>query len=698
MSSAKNVVGQILRFICFTSLTLFSFHSSFAQDTVGDSLKHVLSLTKHDTTRIDLLLSLSDHYSYSNADTALFYCSKARRLASAIDDKKRTIRCLFEQGWNTSALGHFNEALRIYEEALGIAKGINNSTYIASSLQGIGTAYWNQSNYPKALEYFFRSLEIANSVKDKNGIVRNYVSIGIVYMEQSDYPKALDFYFKALKISEELKDKNKILAITTNIGIIYKELHNYQKALTYYFRGLMISEEAGDKSAIATQYGNIGVVYMDKKEYVSALNYFLKALTIFEDLGDKNGIAINLGNIGMAYQNTKDFDKALYYYNQALSLNNELGRINGIARQLGNIGGLYVLKKEYGPGEKYLLRAVSISDSIGALELTRSFEELLSDLYVKSNRPQPAFEHFKKFIAVRDSIFSQENKNKTLRSEMRFEFEQKEAKTRAEQEIKEILYKEEIKQQRTIRLGITAISIISILISFLLFNRYRLKQKHAFEQKLIRHQKEQAAAIIETQEQERKRIAEDLHDSLGHLLSTVKLNLQTLPADQKHHYVNSLQLLNQASNEIRDISFNLMPQTLEEEGLVAALHELADKIRKSSLYDIILKVHDMDEVEIDKQMKFNIYRIVQEAVNNVMKHADAKEINIQLVKQNKSLSVMIEDDGKGFNMTEIKKNGRGLRNITARAEWLLGNIQIDSTPGRGTTISIEIPIGGKNDN
>jgi len=138
-----------------------------------------------------------------------------------------------------------------------------------------------------------------------------------------------------------------------------------------------------------------------------------------------------------------------------------------------------------------------------------------------------------------------------------------------------------------------------------------------------------------------------------------------------------------------------MPQTLEEEGLVAALNELAEKIRSSSLFDIILQVHDMDHFALDKQTKFNIYRIVQEAVNNILKHAEAKEVSIQLINRKDHLIIMIEDDGKGFNAQEVKMKGRGLNNITARSEWLNGTITIDSTPGRGTTIAIEIPIRSK---
>jgi signal transduction histidine kinase len=205
-------------------------------------------------------------------------------------------------------------------------------------------------------------------------------------------------------------------------------------------------------------------------------------------------------------------------------------------------------------------------------------------------------------------------------------------------------------------------------------------------------QKDQAVAVMETQEQERKRIAEDLHDSLGHLLSTAKLNLQTFPDSQRHLMESPLELLNQASTEIRNITFNLMPKTLEEEGLIPALKELTAKVSNACPVKVMLHVHGMENVSLEKQVQFNIYRIIQEAVNNILKHASATEVSIQLLHQDKSLTIMIEDDGKGFDTKLVKKESRGITNITTRAQWLNGAAAFDSQPGRGTTLSIEIPL------
>lgn len=283
-----------------------------------------------------------------------------------------------------------------------------------------------------------------------------------------------------------------------------------------------------------------------------------------------------------------------------------------------------------------------------------------------------------------------ENTENMIRLEMNYEFGKKEASLKAEQEKKETLQKAELVQQKKINWFVAGLAFLLLMIAALLFNRYQLKQKNIFQEQASKQEKEQAVAVMDAQELERKRIAEDLHDSLGHMLSTIKLNLQVTP-QPNIQVKNSLQLLDQATEEIRNITFNLMPRTLEEEGLIAALHELATKVTNAGSVKVLLHIHNMEKFILEKQSQFNIYRIVQEAVNNILKHAEASEISIQLIGQNDHFTIMIEDDGKGFDPKQ-SKSGRGLKNIVTRSVWLKGVINIDSTPGKGTTIITEIPL------
>jgi signal transduction histidine kinase/Tfp pilus assembly protein PilF len=562
--------------------------------------------------------------------------------------------------------GRYQDALKNYDTAMVIRREINDSKGIATCLTNIAAVNFGLGNYPLALKKNLEALKIEIADDDKVAIARSYNNIGNIYLQQKNYDQALKSYNKALAIQKTI----------------------------------------GDKQGMGRCYNNMGAVLFKKGDFNNALPVFAQAYEIKKAIGDKYGIGRSLINMGNMYwllslkindpeQKTILLEKSLDKLKQSMEVLKEINDKQGVAMNHNNLGSVYVMLHQPGQAKEELEAGLKMAKELGSKDDIKDGYAGWYALDSATGNWEKAFEDHKLYMLYRDSLLNDENTQQTVQAQMNFDFEQKELKTKAEQEKKDAVFEEQIKNQKSVTWFSIILAGMILITVVLLFNRARLKQKQQYQERLMQQQKEQAIAVMETQENERKRIAEDLHDSLGHLLSTVKLNLQTLPDDQRHYYVNALQLINQASTEIRNISFDLMPQTLEEEGLVPALHELAEKIRKSSLYDILLQVHDMEDFELDKQTKFNIYRIVQEAVNNIMKHADAKEINIQLIKQEDQLMIMIEDDGKGFNTAEMKRSGRGLQNITARSQWLHGTIQIDSTPGRGTTISIEIPLNNK---
>lgn len=616
-------------------------------------------------------------------------------------DKEDTIKVihLYELTAEYYLIGDFENGLSYGKDALKLARKLNFKRGEAQTSSNMGNIYLGQGDYSKAYEMYNGALTLDKAINNKEGMAKRYGNIGIVYYQQGDYPKALDYYFKALKMGEEINDKNRVAIQQGNIGSIYFEQADYPKALDYYFKALKTCEELGDKNRMAIWLGNIGSVYYAQTNYDKALEYYNKRLVMDEESGNKNNMAINLGNIGIVYYDQKDYPRALEYYFKALKLGEELGDQSRIGTILGNIGLLYTKSGKYSEAESYLKRAISITKSIGARNDLRKFEEMLSELYVATGRYQPALEHYKNAMWLKDSLFNEEKDKEITRKQLSFEFEKKEAATRAEQEQKtaiakaeqskkDALHNEQIMRQKVQGWSIAG-GIGLVLLSVILFiNRARLKQKHLHQQELNLLQKEKATALMEVQEQERKRIAEDLHDSLGHLLSTAKMNLQS--GNNQEQINSSMQLLNQASEELRNISFNLMPNVLEEEGLTPALNELAEKSGKSGKMAITFQAHDIKSMKFDKLAQFNIYRIVQEAINNIMKHADASEAGIQLIGKDNNLTIMIEDNGKGFDPKNIL-SGRGQKNMRTRTNWLNGNFHLDSSPGHGTTICIDIP-------
>lgn len=226
-----------------------------------------------------------------------------------------------------------------------------------------------------------------------------------------------------------------------------------------------------------------------------------------------------------------------------------------------------------------------------------------------------------------------------------------------------------------------------ILVMLYLSNQNALAFNTLSEQK-----KEQTTAIVNAQENERKRIARDLHDSFGQLLSALKINLEMIPDKQNIHLSKALEITENSLREMKNIAQNLMPATLENSGLEAALSELVERLRHTGKFKIYFYVKDVDQNSISKNLQFNVFRIVQEALSNIIKHAEATEINLQLLSDNYKLTIIVEDNGKGFDFKNNAKEGRGLQNIQARTEWLDGTLNIDSGENIGTTLIIEMPL------
>ena len=364
-------------------------------------------------------------------------------------------------------------------------------------------------DFDKGINYFQMALALASQIEAKTGqspavkrgISKAYNDLGNCNMYKGNYPNALKNYFAALKIREELGYKKGIAITLGNIGNIFINQGDYPKALDYYLKTLKMAEELGNKDGIATMVSNIGAVYFEQKDKPKALEYDFKALKMAEALGNKQLEANTLVNIGIVYKEQKDYPKALEYDFKALKIDEELGNKDAIAINLTNIGSLCTATGKFKQAEKYLLRAASIDDSIKSLNDYSQCEQSLSQLYDTTARYYLAFLHYKKYITARDTVFSQESKKKSIRTEMNFEFDKKEAATKAEQEKKDAVAVAESRKQKIILYSV--IGGLGIVLLFALFI-YRSLLKIRKKNIEITHQKK----VIE---EKQKEILDSIH-------------------------------------------------------------------------------------------------------------------------------------------------------------------------------------------
>ena len=268
---------------------------------------------------------------------------------------------------------------------------------------------------------------------------------------------------------------------------------------------------------------------------------------------------------------------------------------------------------------------------------------------------------------------------------------------------KQILIEQQKKKQfRNGVIAMGSILILGSLVFLLIQKNTKRKQLLAIQEKELESQKvttllkEQELtaidAMIEGQEKERQRIANDLHDDLGGLMATVKLHFNALKEKQSPElYDKTNKLLDKAYHKVRSVAHAKNSGVMAKKGLLKALNDMAKTVSQSNQLQVDVLDHGLDE-RLENSLELTIFRIVQELITNVIKHANASEATIHITKHDDSLNIMVEDNGKGFDTKRIvKKSGMGIHSIDKRIENLGGTVTIESEIKKGTTIIIDIP-------
>ena len=374
-------------------------------------------------------------------------------------------------------------------------------TIKVNDLNHLSHEFYLISNYEQALNYAQEAKELALKLNFEKGLGILYNTIGDIYWYKGNFTLSADNYFNALKIFEKLNDEIRLADCNRNVGWVYFEQRNYEKALKYYTISLVINQKLNRKKNIAGNYSDLGILYWYKNNNTKALDYYFKALKIAEELGLKMGIATQLGNISQIYKQQNEFYKALDYLFKSLKIFEELDNKNCIAGDFCIIGSIYCKIGKFKEAEQYLKKAVSLENSIGALDALRITEANLYDLYDTTKQYKLALIHYKKSISLKDTIFSQENKKQLIRKEMNFEFDKKEAATKAEHDKEMAVAEAEKKKQQIVIWSVIGGLFLVIVFASFVFRSLRItrKQKNIIE--LQKNEVDKQKEIVEKQKE-----------------------------------------------------------------------------------------------------------------------------------------------------------------------------------------------------
>jgi two-component system NarL family sensor kinase len=572
---------------------------------------------------------------------------------------------------------------------LGQRTGFDKS--VAQAYNDLGIIYFDKQDFAKALSLYQSSFEIRTKLKDDKGIAALYNKIGIVYQKEARYDSALSNAQKALAIYEKLNDKVGISYSLNNMGIVNQNVGNLDEALKYQQQSIAIKEEIHDKLGLSGSYVNVGNIYVLKNNIPEAKNYFEKAEDILRQINNPEYLANNLNNLASLYQKIGDNKKALPLAQESFDIRAKLGDIKGQVSCLINMGSILTVEKDYKTAEEKYNLGLKLADTlISCLPEKPKLYSGLSALYESTGDYKKSMEMARLTVKYNDSIFTFDMNKRFTEMETKYQTAKKDKQIQEQQF--------ELTKKQYWLYGSIGFAVLILLLGYSFYRRYRLKQEKKLQQEVIKQQDIATKAVLAAEENERKRIAADLHDGVGQMMSAARMNLSAYENEvpfkdetQKLALERIISLVDDSCKEIRSVSHQMMPNALLKNGLANAVKEFIDKL-DTRVIKVSLHAEGLNE-RINSDTETILYRVIQECVNNVIKHSGANQLDISLIKDTDGISATIEDNGKGFDASDKKKfEGIGLKNITSRIDFLKGTVEFDSSAGNGTLVAIHVPI------
>lgn len=598
------------------------------------------------------------------------------------------------------------------------------------------------ANPSKAAAVVEKSIQLAQKINYPLGLVTAYRLRGVLYIDRSVLDSGKLFYDKAFALAKGKDDKpfkRQLGLLTHNYGVIFHHGQQYDSATAYYLRAASTFKSIGEESLCYFPYANLSTIYTFLKDYSKALAYAREMAVAARAFNDENKIsfAVNqeiaaklllkqydsiynplLENIRRAksvqnlfttskaynlmaiyYSEAKsELDSGIYYRKNAVTLMEKLGNRYELAGLLQDLGFDHKRKGDYKAALTHLKRATAMAKENGMSHvLTFSLLNLAETEEARGNN-KAALEYMKEYVSLNDSIQELANREQVNELEAKYQAANKALQIR-ELEAEKQSQALAITEKNNLNLVLAIVIAAGVIISILLYRAYRQKQRLQ-QQRIAQLENEKqlnaSEAVLKGEERERTRLAKDLHDGLGGMLSGIKYGLQTMKEnlimtpENSRAFERSLDMLDTSIREMRRVAHNMMPEALVKFGLDSALRDYCNDINQSGVIDITYQSYGMEKLSINQTLAITAYRIVQELINNTIKHASAKKAIVQLTTTDQQLVITVEDDGKGFDTAILQQPvGMGWSNIQHRTEFLKGKLDVISQPGKGTSVQIE---------
>jgi signal transduction histidine kinase len=538
--------------------------------------------------------------------------------------------------------------------------------------------------------FLTQAKEDALTSNTTHALVRIYASLGHTHISSGNPQKGIENMFDGLRVLDGHPDQEMEMKLRTNVAWAYLELKQYRNCIRHGLDNIRRMEGSTYEWIALYTYNNVAVSYGALGMLDSAKFFINKGIAAARKSNDVQSLANGYFILGTIYSNAGKFDLAIEQYLRARPYREKVGNPLFIVSDLYAMSELYFKSGKYKEGVAAGNQALLMAEKHNLLLKFEGTYYSLAQNYEGLKDFRNASKFYRLWAMAKDSVYKNANSVAMAEVQTKYETEKKEQQLAVQKA--ELAEQEALIERTYIIIGsLVLILVLGVVIIFLLRSRHRRKRELIIREAQIE-------AALQSQEAERRRFARDLHDGMGQLISALRLALHAInketPLNERISVVSkSEDLLNDMHREIRSIAFNLMPQTLLQSGLVAALKEMSTRVNDSNKISLRVSSFDVPE-RLPELYEISLYRIIQEWTNNICKYAGATTVELQLIAYGPEINIIMEDNGNGFDMRVLEQSsGNGWKNIKSRISLVKGTIEIDSMPGRrGTTVIIKVPV------
>lgn len=644
---------KIVIFLCLSSLSCFS------QDKVTkkiDSLKGSI-FTSNTIKKIEIYNSLYKLYRGIDLDSSDYYSKKSLDLALESKDDK-----IIGISWHHRANFYYDKGLNI-----------------------------------KSLESFKKALDISIKLKDSILLSKVYKDLGGLHSHISNFNLSIKYVLKSLYIFEKLNDTINIANAYLELGTNFHRSKKFKEANIYNKKALSIYKKRKVIISQAIVYNNISNSFNGLQQYKEAILYAEKARDIFLNLGYKRYTAYPKGNMAIAYDSLHNYKIAKELYLESIKIHEKNKQIYELAFLKNGLANLYLKEKKYKKAIEVANQSLDYSKSASSLEFETFSNRTLAKIYRKTkNHKKHAF-YIENYAILKDSLFKVEESKTQLELKEQYESSEKEKEIIQQ---KEQLLKQElaIKNRNLYAILLTSALLILGIIFFAIYKRNQLKRNQLQKEIDLKD----ALSKIKTQnrlQEQRLRISRDLHDNIGSQLTFIISSIDNLKYVSKDVNTKLKDKLSNISSftgdtihQLRDTIWAMNKSEITVEDLHSRVLSFIEKAKTAITETKFEIVYNIDKNNsFSSLVGMNLFRVIQEAINNAIKYADAQKIEVHLSKNNDNFIISIIDDGEGFDINTVEL-GNGLSNMEKRMSEIDGKININTTIKKGTEIKVELPL------